>query len=73
VSAETLMLVMRHKDFATTRRFYGARKAAQSAAAEIVQKLAAHDENPELVGGKEKLPQLTAEEVQMLKSLLNTF
>ena len=32
VSAETLMVIMRHKDFATTRKFYGAKRAAQAAA-----------------------------------------
>ena len=37
VSAETLKVVMRHRDFATTERFYGARKQAQSAAAEMAQ------------------------------------
>lgn len=39
VSAETLMVIMRHKDFATTRKFYGARRASQSAAAEILEEL----------------------------------
>ena len=28
VSAETLMVIMRHRDFATTRKFYGAKRAA---------------------------------------------
>jgi integrase len=76
VSAETLMVVMRHKDFATTRKFYGAKKAAQSAAEEIHEKSVARDEKRELVGGlmggNEKPPQLTAEEVEKLKSLLNS-
>ena len=35
VSAETLMVIMRHKSFATTKKFYAASRAAQSAAAEI--------------------------------------
>ena len=39
VSAETLKVVLRHKDFPTTERFYGATRAAQSAAAEIHGKL----------------------------------
>jgi hypothetical protein len=37
VSAETLMVVMRHADFATTQKFYGAMRSAQSAAAEVGQ------------------------------------
>lgn len=39
ISAETLMVIMRHKDFATTKKFYAARRAAQSAATEIHRKL----------------------------------
>ena len=39
VSAETLMVIMRHKSFATTKKFYAASRAAQSAAAEIHQQL----------------------------------
>jgi len=41
VSAESLMVIMRHRDFATTRKFYGATRAAQSAATEVYQKLQA--------------------------------
>ncbi len=48
VSAETLMVVMRHKDFATTKKFYGATRAAQSAATEIHRKLNA--DSDEFVG-----------------------
>ncbi|MCH7728882.1 MAG: site-specific integrase [Planctomycetes bacterium] len=51
VSAETLMVIMRHKDFATTRKFYGARRAAQSAATEIHQQLGTDVELNALVGG----------------------
>ena len=36
ISAETLMVIMRHRDFATTRKFYGAKRAAQAAATEIL-------------------------------------
>lgn len=76
VSAETLMVVMRHKDFATTRKFYGAKRAAQSAAAEIHQRLVVDVANSELVGGlmggKEKAPHLTDEELSKLKALLNS-
>ena len=50
VSAETLMVVMRHADFATTQKFYGAMRSAQSAAAEVRQKLSAGDKPP-LLGG----------------------
>ncbi|MCA9147490.1 MAG: site-specific integrase, partial [Planctomycetales bacterium] len=38
VSAETLKVVMRHSDFATTEKHYGALRSAQSAAAEISKK-----------------------------------
>jgi len=73
VSAETLMVVMRHADFATTQKFYGAMRSAQSAAAEVQQKLSAV-QNPALVGGfvggQESLPHLSDAEVQKLKSLL---
>jgi hypothetical protein len=60
VSAETLMVIMRHKDFATTRRFYGAKRAAQAAAAEIHQKLVLGEKAEELVRDVEQLGQLTA-------------
>jgi len=39
ISAETLKTVLRHKNFKTTEQFYGATRAAQSAAAEIDEKL----------------------------------
>ncbi len=51
ISAETLMVIMRHKDFATTRKFYAARRAAQSAAAEIHGKLTPRDSVDAFVGG----------------------
>ena len=41
VSAETLTVVMRHSDFATTQKFYGAMRSAQSAAAEVREKMSA--------------------------------
>lgn len=72
VSAEALMVVMRHADFATTQKFYGAMRSAQSAAAEVQQKLAA--ESPALVGGflggRETPPRLTSTEAAKLKQLL---
>jgi len=74
VSAETLKVVMRHKDFATTERHYGALRSAQSAAAEISTRLAPSTENSAfvggLVGGHKKTPPLSAEELLNLKSLL---
>ena len=38
VSAETLKVVMRHADFATTEKFYGAMRSAQAAATEVHSK-----------------------------------
>jgi len=40
---------MRHLDFATTEKYYGAVRSAQSAAAEIIERLA-HGGNAEAVG-----------------------
>lgn len=52
ISAETLKLLLRHKDFATTEKFYGAMRSAQAAAKEVQQRLAIFSaENPSLVGG----------------------
>ncbi|MEW4486762.1 site-specific integrase [Thalassoglobus sp. JC818] len=70
-SAETLKIVMRHKDFATTEKHYGAFRSAQSAATELNEKLSTLESTP-LVGGIEKAPQLSAEELLKLKSLLNS-
>lgn len=74
VSAETLKVVMRHKDFATTERHYGAVRSAQSAAKEIAAKTTSNPDSSELVGGlmggTKKAPQLSAEELCVLKSLL---
>ena len=72
VSAETLMVIMRHKDFATTRNFYGARRAAQVAAAEVHQKLVVSEKADELVRDVEQAGQLTPEELKTLKCLLNS-
>lgn len=52
VLAETLKVIMRHKDFATTERHYGAVRSAESAAKEIAAKLASNPTASELVGGK---------------------
>ena len=75
VSAETLMVVMRHKDFATTRKFYGAIRSAQSAAEEIHQKLVECTKSElvgGLVGGHDQRPNLTDNEIKKLKALLNS-
>ena len=69
VSAETLMVVIRHADFATTQKFYGAMRSAQSAAAEVRHKLSGGDKPP-LVGGTEPISHLSESEVQKIKSLL---
>ncbi|MEK6257894.1 MAG: site-specific integrase [Planctomycetota bacterium] len=73
VSAETLMVVMRHADFATTQKFYGAMRSAQSAAAEVREKLSAgqaHSLVGGLVGGLEPATHLSEVEVSKLRSLL---
>jgi len=76
VSAETLKVVLRHRDFATTEKFYGAMRSAQSAAGEIREKLESLTDSSAfvggLVGGKEEAPRLTTEELEKLKRLLNT-
>jgi integrase len=75
VSAETLMVVMRHADFATTQKFYGAMRSAQAAAAEVQQKLSAA-QKPSLVGGLvgglDEAAHLSASEVKKLKALLSS-
>lgn len=73
VSAETLMVVMRHADFATTQKFYGAMRSAQSAAAEVREKLSACKKTElvgGLVGGTDQPTQLNEAEVRKLKALL---
>ena len=70
VSAETLKVVMRHKDFATTEKHYGAMRSAQSAGAEIIARLRPVADNSAFVGAMKKAPQLSTEELLVLKSLL---
>jgi integrase len=73
VSAETLMVVMRHADFATTQKFYGAMRSAQSAAAEVRQKLSANEKTSlvgGLMGGTDQPAHLNEAEVKKLKALL---
>jgi integrase len=71
ISAETLMVLMRHKDFGTTRKFYGAKRAAQAAATEIHQKLAVSN-GAEEGGVADRLAQLSSDEMKKLKRLLNS-
>lgn len=74
VSAETLQVLMRHANFATTEKFYGASRSAQAAANEVRKKTSTVTQKSELVGGlvggHEKTPQLDSEELLKLKSLL---
>lgn len=70
VFAETLKVVMRHRDFATTEKHYGAVRSAQHIGAEIVARLRPAAGNSALVGGLKKAPQLSAEELDVLKSFL---
>lgn len=70
VSAETLKVVMRHRDFATTEKFYGATRAAQAAAAEIYERLEAARKNQDNDSPADALSQLSAEEVKKLRALL---
>ena len=76
VSAETLKVVMRHADFATTEKHYGAMRSAQAAASELRQKLATDAASDALVGGlmggHKETPKLSAEELMKLKRLLNS-
>ncbi|QGJ68570.1 Hypothetical protein PBC10988_2310 [Planctomycetales bacterium 10988] len=51
ISADTLMVIMRHKDFATTRKYYAAKRRAESAATEIHKLLSSKDKKEGLVGG----------------------
>ena len=51
VSAETLKVVLRHRDFATTEKFYGAIRSAQSAAREVCGKMPPSCDSSALVGG----------------------
>jgi integrase len=74
ISAETLKVIMRHREFSTTERYYGATRCAQSAAAEVAQKLAAGCSKSELVGGLvggiDESLKLTPAQLKKLKALL---
>jgi hypothetical protein len=70
ISAETLKVIMRHREFSTTERYYGATRCAQSAAAEVAAKLAAGCSKTELVGGIDESLKLTPQQLKKLKALL---
>jgi integrase len=74
VSAETLKVIMRHRQFSTTERYYGATRSAQSAAAEVADKLSGGCKKSELVGGLVggigDDVQLTPQQLKKLKALL---
>ncbi len=75
VSAETLKVVMRHRSFSTTERFYGATRAAQAAATELIEKVSSTDTSSfvgGLVGGQADDTSLSSEELSKLKALLNS-
>ena len=76
VSAESLQVIMRHADFATTQKFYSGTKEAQSAAAEVYEKLRARSNSDAfvggLVGGKQLPLSLTPHQQKKLKALLES-
>ena len=65
---------MRHKDFGTTEKHYGAVRSAQSAGQELLSRLDPFAQKQRISGGisggTKKAPQLSAEELVVLKSLL---
>jgi len=75
VPAESLKVIMRHKDFATTEKHYGAIRSVQTIAKEVAAKLS-KSQNPAICGGinggTKQSPELSAEEIVRLKSLLNS-
>ena len=76
VSAESLQVIMRHEDFATTQKFYSGTKEAQAAAAEVYEKVAAGCKKSGLVGGLvgglSSPLNLTPEQQKKLKALLES-
>jgi len=72
VSAEPLKVVMRHRDFATTEKSYGATRAAQSAAAEIYDRLNSEGDDEQQSSTTAVVSQLSTEELKKLKALLNS-
>lgn len=72
VSAETLRVLLRHEDFKTTERFYGAVRAAQSAAQELSEKLTSSTKKNGQIDGVEKVAQLSEEQIRKLQAFLNS-
>lgn len=75
ISAETLRVVFRHRDFATTEKFYGAKRKAQAAGNELQVVLAGCKKNQlvgGLVGGLEALAAIDPEKLKKLTALLET-
>lgn len=77
VSAETLKLVMRHSDFSTTERFYGATRNVQSAANELKRHFSIQNPigSPPAMQSEmgSQLDQLTPDQLDKLKKLLTLF
>ena len=72
VSAETLKVVMRHRDFATTEKYYGATRAAQAAATEIYDRLESAGNHAAQKSSADVVAKLSAEELKKLKALLSS-
>jgi integrase len=68
ISAETLKIILRHKDFNTTERYYGATRAAQSAAGEVHARMVTDGDKYKPTASTE----LSPEEVAKLKAILNS-
>ena len=66
------MVIMRHREFSTTRKFYGAKRAAQSAAAEIHQRLPGSKQVDAPASNAEELGELTEGEINAMKRLLKS-
>jgi hypothetical protein len=75
-SAESLQVIIRHEDFATTQKFYSGTKQAHTAAAEVSEKLAAECKKNELEGvlmrGMPPNLTFTPEQQKKLKALLES-
>jgi hypothetical protein len=70
VSAETLKVVFRRQGFATTEKFYGARRKVQSAGEELRRLLAPECKKPGLMGGIDQAVSLSPTELKKLKAIL---
>jgi len=72
VSAETLKVLMRHRSFATTEKSYGAVRAAQSAAAEIYDRLSSIANDGQRISAADDIAHLSTKELKKLRALLNS-